>query len=343
MMTETYQVLAECAHRRIGQEWACTEAERAVLSLVNDLSFCLGQSLALVPCLADFAAVTGLHKSTISRAIRSALKKGYLMIVKRRDETLYAVCTDTAGTVATEEGQDREAAKERLVQLNETRLQGQADGNGQQRLPGILPSEEIAAPAAAFAAMLEASEPEKRPNELCSDDSPPAATRVNSPVYVAPEEVLGKLDRLTRAMDERRGDGVRVASAAVAPDPVKPDVVLFANHPQGQRPLVATEARRRSGGREPARWEAISRGLQGDALHALETIREECILAGEKEEQAFYQWGLTWRKRCTAFPLASVQAAGICKAMRQEGSRVRAPGAFIYRELQRLTASPAEM
>lgn len=311
MTLETYKALADLAFKRIEQDWTCTDAERAVLNLVNELSFVLGQSLALIPCLGDFAAATGLHKSTISRAVRSALKKGYLQIVRRRDEILYSVCTDTPANTPSPDGaeESKESAIHRLVKLNEERLQGKSDGNGQQRLPGIFESEELHAPAQAFAAMLQ----QDLQAAVGTSLSPPAAAPAPpapAPMrqcHVTISEIDDRLSRLRDSMDLAR-------EAPTAPAPVRRSSVTSQTYEQ--------------------QWLEMSRGLSGDALYALERLREECQLAGPREEASFYQWRFKWRKRAMHFPRQCAEAVGVCKAMRQEGNAPKHPGAFVYRTLQ---------
>lgn len=310
MTLEAYNAIAASAHQRIEEGWKCTDAERAILGLVNELSYELGQSLAVVPCLSDFAAALGVHKSTISRAVRSALKKGYLLIVKRRDETLYGICMDTpADTAPTGEQENRESARRRLLALNENRLQGQADSNGQQRLPGIFESEEINAPAHALAALLQQ-------DLQTAVESPPSAPRA-TPVPSAPpprHQCLATSseidDRLTRLRDTM--DLAREAPADSLPS--RRSVASSTSYDQ--------------------QWLEMSRGLTGDSLYALEQLKEECHLAGPREEAAFYQWRFKWRKRATHYPRQCAEAVGVCKAMRQEGNAPKQPGAFVYRTLQ---------
>lgn len=186
---DTYTALEECARRRIGAEWECSDAERAVLLLINELSHALGQSWALVPTVSQLAQALGIHRSTAGRAIRSAVAKGYLQILHRRDETLYSICTETPGAAVQDAA--RHAARERLLELNRNREQGGADGNGQQRLPGIFPSEEVAAPAAAFGAMLEQGTPGVHAQRIET-----ALQRIaqNTAPVTAPRRAAGKYD-----------------------------------------------------------------------------------------------------------------------------------------------------
>jgi hypothetical protein len=402
MTRDAYEAMAGCARRRIAGEWVCTDAERAVLGLVNELSYALGQSFALVPCLGDFAAVIGMHKSTVSRAIRSALKKGFLIIMKRRDETLYSVCLETPGTVATGAAVNSDAAKKRLVTLNENRLQGMADGNGQGRLPGILPNEEADAPVRAFGVMMESlmgaggagddltgltgptcreevalsstvgvgaaqGEEQGRPNFVEGRDFSSTSARgmpverSNEMCDLAGEDLTGgtgetcgteakeeesieeKLHRVGEEMRRRWEAGLPLVEPRVQPRETRIQETGEFLPPMGRletpvataAPEVSSPSRPpvRKGKYRPATWEEMSRGLRGDALHALELLKEECFLAGPREEAAFFQFGLTWRKRCTRWPREMAEAAGVCKAMRLEGSKVRTPGGFVWNEL----------
>lgn len=318
MTLDAYTALSNCASRRIESEWLCTDAERAVLSLINELSFALGQSLAIVPSLSDFAAATGFHKSTISRAIRSALKKDYLMILKRRDEILYGICTETEGTVATTTGDNKEEAKKRLVELNQNRLQGKADANGQQRLPGVLENEEVEAPTRAFAAMMHEISDEPSPvRDLGGTERTAGVATAQRPgpenrprlgsSNVSATDVETRLSRLTERMEEAREQ----------------------RHPS---PLFEPTPRTTSSYEK--QWNEASRGLQGDSLYALELIRDECVIAGPKQEAAFYQFRFAWRKRVQERPRLAAESAGVCKAMRNEGNPPKEPGGFIYRTMQ---------
>ena len=159
-MDETYTALKACALSRIEAEWHCGDTERCLLRLIVELSYGLGQSWCVVPNLADFAKACGTHKSTVSRALRAAVQKGYLQILSRRHETLY--CVLTATREVQDDLQEQEAARARLVEMNLTRLRGQADVDGQARLPGVFENEETAAPAAAFSALVET--PSVRPS-----------------------------------------------------------------------------------------------------------------------------------------------------------------------------------
>lgn len=241
MTLEAYNAIAASARQRIEAGWKCTDAERAILGLVNDLSYELGQSLAVVPCLSDFAAALGVHKSTVSRAVRSALKKGYLLIVKRRDETLYGICMDTPADAApTGEQESRESARRRLVELNENRLQGQADSNGQQRLPGIFESEEISAPAQAFAAMLQ-QDLEDRAESPPPPRAAPEPSAMPAPLrqcHVTTTDMDARLSRLQ--------DTMAIARETAADPPAF----------RRAAPSTATS--------HEQQWQEMSRGLSGD-------------------------------------------------------------------------------
>lgn len=301
MTPDAYKALEECARRRVVREWGCTEAERAILLLITELSYGLRQSWAVVPTLSDFAEATGFHKSTISRALRSALKKGFLMFLKRRDETLYAICTSTrAAPSATPENSTQEVARKRLLEINTRRCQGTADVDGQGRLPGILPSEELDAPAAAFEALIEV--------ELAvTEQAPPANVE---PVLAAPEEedIEAKLRRLGDSMERQRTLGEGPPPGRSVPGPLRGSISA------------------------DAQMSAFCRGLAGEALHAMQRVREECISAGALQEAAFLKWGRLWKQRCTKFPRAYLEAAGAHKAKRLEDGRpADEPGAWIYR------------
>ena len=318
MTNETYIALGACARRRIEQEWECSAAERAVLQLVTELSFDLGQSWALVPCLGDFAAVLGVHKSTISRALRAALKQGYLLVLKRRDETLYAVCTETRGTKAPADRQSAEQVRARLITLNPTRLQGAADANGQQRIPGVLPSEEVAAPGRAFAAMVEdfseatedkAKEPKNDPRRTIT----PPATRAHSgdDDDESAEDFKARLERITRE-EMQRETGMAENAPRVFPQ--------------------SNDAKNME-----ASMTKLCRGVKGEPLHALQRLREEFASAGKVQEAAFFKWGGRWRRDALRWPRQCLEVAGEHKALRQTSGAANEPGAWMYRALQDLT------
>lgn len=291
---DTYTALEECARRRIGAEWECSDAERAVLLLINELSHALGQSWALVPTVSQLAQALGIHRSTAGRAIRSAVAKGYLQILHRRDETLYSICTETPGAPVQDAA--RQAARERLLELNRNREQGRADGNGQQRLPGIFPSEEVAAPAAAFGAMLEQESMAAVPHGT------PSAPRPST--TVSPSTPGGHAQRIEAALQ-------RIA----------------------QNPASDT-APRRAAGKYDAKWADMTRGLTDQESYCLAFIRDECRAKGSKGEAEFYQWGTKWRQRAKSQTGHYIEAAGVCKAMRLEGKGPDSPGAFMYRTVE---------
>lgn len=317
-MNETYTALAECARRRIEVEWSCTTAEGAVLHLITELSFDLGQTWALVPGLADFAAVLGVHKSTISRALRTALKKGYLLVLRRRDETLYSVCTETRGDGAASscDGQ----VKARLVEMNKNRRAGTADADGQQRLPGVLPSEEIEAPARAFAAILETPpEPSAAvPRETIESPTPRAAADDADADDESDREFQARLESMVRAAENRRQEVMREGrSPPESPPPT----------PREEQSLDYA-------------MNSLMRGLKPEIKHVMERLREEFQSAGKLQEAKFFKWGRLWRKRATLWPRQCLEAAGEHKNLRlTTGSAADEPGAWIYRALQEMTAA----
>lgn len=301
-MTDTYQALDECARRRIGREWDCTDAEREILTLITDLSYALGQSWAVVPCLNDFAEACGVHKSTVSRALKSALSKGFLQILQRQNETLYAVCTAQSGDKSEDDQQRRTLARDRLKKLNQVRDQGAADVDGQQRIPGVFPSEETAAPAAAFEAILETE----------SDQETPVI-----------EDTEHRLEKLLRTMRRTQGEPEIAPTTTSQRRPEKRGV----------------EKRGPEIGSFEAQWLEASKGLSGDPLYALELIRNECMAVGGEQPSAFYQFRFAWRKRVQQHPRKYLEAAGVCKALRLEGNQsISQPGAFIYRSVQEMIA-----
>lgn len=316
MMAETYIALADCARRRIDAEWQCTAAESAALQLITELSFDLGQTWALVPCLADFAAVLGVHKSTVSRALRTALKKGYLLVLRRRDEMLYSVCTETRGEIAAT-ATDASQIKARLVEVNKNRRAGTADADGQQRLPGVLPSEEIEAPARAFSAILEetADEPQNLPRGTIEATPTRASTDVHDDE--SNSDFQARLESMVRAAEKRREEVTH----------------------QGRGTSLTPQPTSREAQSLDHAMASLLRGLKPDIKHVMERLREEFQSAGKLQEANFFKWGRLWRKRAMTWPRQCLEAAGEHKNLRKTtGTAADEPGAWIYRALQDLTA-----
>lgn len=319
MITETYQALAACARRRLAGEWDCTPAERDMLTLITELSFDLSQTWAAVPSLADFAAVLGIHKSTVCRALRSARQKGFLLVMLRRDETLYSLCTETRGTATTTPGEAMQV-KARLVEMNRVRAGGTSDVDGQQRLPGVLPSEETEAPAKAFSALMEVPEP--IPNvSRGTIQSPATRPPPDDEDKETDAEFRARLERMVLTMEEQRGD---------SPMPAVP-----ADSPRSRRDISPLEAQ--SFDEQMAR---LCRGLRDEQRHAMHLLRDEFASAGKLEEAAFFKWGRLWKSRVLKNPLQCLQVAGEHKAMRltNGGRGADQPGAWMYRAMQILTA-----
>jgi hypothetical protein len=331
MTSETYMALAGCARKRIEQEWSCSAAERSVLQLVADLSFELGQTWALVPCLGDFAAVLGVHKSTVSRALRSALKKGFVLVLKRREETLYSICTETRGTATPADAQQGEAVRSRLVKLNQTRLQGLADADGQQRLPGVLPSEEVEAPGRAFVAMME--EPQAASNAAASASNQgldatlavPRGTMATPETRATagggddepPDELHRKLEAMVRAQEKAWGEVPEAGPARVPASPQEKDSL--------EKEMVK-----------------LCRGLNPEQRHALAQVRTEFQSGGKLQEAAFFNWGRLWRKHVINHTRICLEVAGEHKALRlSTGKAANEPGAWMYRAMQDLLGAVA--
>jgi DNA-binding MarR family transcriptional regulator len=307
-VTETYQQLHDCATRRIDLEWICTAAESELLKLIAELSYGLGQSWCVVPCLADFAAACGIHKSTASRALRSAVQKGYVQILQRQAETLYMVCTTTPANREAHEAESREFARARLRRMNETRDQGRADADGQHRLPGVFAGEEIEAPAAAFEAMME-----------------PRIVPCGTQSMVSPPED-DPLERLMKTMEAKR---VQVASPAPPGPPLNAAPAHRQPNPEPLKPP------RREVGDQATQWEQMTAGLKDHQLHCLERIREEFASAGSSELASFYQYRDAWRKRASHQTTLYLEAAGVHKAIRLErGNSMQKPGSFMYRSVE---------
>ncbi len=314
MITETYTALAACARRRLSGEWDCTAAERDLLTLITELSFDLQQTWAAVPCLADFAAVLGLHKSTISRALRSARQKGYLLVMLRREETLYSISTETRGN-ATETPGKASQVKARLIEINRLRAGGTADITGQQRLPGVLPSEETEAPAKAFAALLEEPTPAT---------SPPSRVAPESDDTETDAEFRTRLERMVLTMEAKRQE--ESPSSPSSDSRLTPHASPTTDEAQIFDQQMHT----------------LCRGLRGDALDAMERLREEFATGGKLEEAAFFKWGRLWKSRAQKHPLQCLQIAGEHKALRlQNGRGASQPGAWMYRALQGLLSAVA--
>lgn len=314
MTCETYTALAACARRRIDSEWSCSNSERDLLMLITELSFDLAQTWAMIPSLADFAAVLGVHKSTICRTLRSARKKGFLLVLMRRDETLYSVCTETRGTPHEAEDDRAAKTKARLVEMNKNRRAGTADADGQGRLLGVLPSEEVEAPARAFAALVE--DFSKEPKSVPCETIPTQATRANVGVDDDDEtdaEFHARLERMTRSMEQARGEVPATQSSPPSIPPSRQECQSLA-----------------------AEMDKLCRGLKGTTLHAMERLREEFASAGKLQEAAFFKWGRKWRSHATKWPHQCLEVAGEHKNLRLTTGGAREPGAWMYRALQEL-------
>lgn len=347
MTDETYNALASCARRRIEREWACTAAERGVLGLVLELSLELGQTWAFVPCLADFAAVLGVHKSTVCRALRSALKKGFLLVLKRREETLYCLCTETPGNAAPGAADEGKAAetRARLVKLNETRLQGRADPDGQQRLTGVLPNEERAAAARAFEAMMEApgelaeaaEEPLQETRGVPRETSAPPATPVNAGDDESDAEFQRRLEAMVKAAERRRGE----SAGLPMPPPLRVSVPLPASVPgpgaANHADAPAAARSRTDAANLDREMMKLCRNLTQGQRHVMERLREEMASAGKIQEAAFFKWGFRWKRDVLKHPAECLEAAGEHKNMRlTTGETAAEPGAWIYRAMKDL-------
>ncbi|WP_395736306.1 hypothetical protein [Prosthecobacter sp.] len=328
MTDETYSALASCARRRIEQEWSCTAAERAVLQLVTDLSLDLGQTWAFVPCLSDFAAVLGIHKSTVSRALRSALKKGFLLVLKRREETLYCICTETRGDAAAPDESKGREARARLVELNQTRLQGRADPDGQQRIPGILPSEETAAPARAFAAMIEEPEPSSSKVPLHETIAVPRETIL--PPKTGAEEPWEETEQRIQAMVAA---AERSRAEVPAPPPPAPMSAPI------QRATGQSSAPSGDAANLDRAMLKLCRGLDDQARHVMERLREEFRSGGKLQEAQFFKWGRAWKKRAVDYPRECLEVAGEHKNLRLTTGPADEPGGWMFRALQDLTST----
>lgn len=311
MTNDTYIALGACARKRIEHEWSCSSAERAILQFITDLSFDLGQTWAYVPCLSDFAAVLDIHKSTVSRALRSALKKGFLLVLKRQDETLYSICTETRGNAVPADATKAAEVRARLVAMNQTRLQGHADPDGQQRLIGVLPSEETAAPARAFEAMIEAPEqplpaPHLVPRE--TNSPPPTPAIAGDGAEETDLEFQRRLEGMVKAAEDAR----QRVSEAVA----KPSAADASNL---DKEMVK-----------------LCRGLSSEQKHVMERLREEFASGGKLQEARFFKYGGYWKSLVKKHPRQCAEVAGEHKNMRLISGPANEPGAWMYRALQEL-------
>lgn len=332
MITETYTALAACARRRLA-EWDCTAAERELLTLITELSFDLDQTWAAVPCLADFAAVLGLHKSTICRALRSARQKGYLLVMLRRDETLYSIATETRGNASETPGKASQV-KARLIEINRVRAGGTADLNGQQRLPGVLPSEETEAPARAFAALLEAPQSPPPPAAPAPATRAPARVGTDDDDTETDAEFIARLEKMVTTMEEKRGDAAAPAATASRTTPPPSAQPTAAPSPRSPTPAEAQTF--------DEQMKALCRGLNDSQRYAMDCLRDEFRTAGKLEEAAFFKWGRLWKSRVTKHPLQCQQVAAEHKALRlTSGKGADQPGAWMYRALQALITSAA--
>lgn len=336
MISETYLALASCARRRIGGEWPLTSAEVDILTLLLELSYDLGQTWACIPRLEDVGIVLGLHKSTISRALRRLRKNGHVQVLMRREETLYAICTTTPGRASAAPDPDRaQRTRRKLVEINKNRLGGQADPDGQQRLPGVLPNEELEAPAAAFEALMEEPQAEGREQRAESSANREPRTGNREPS----EKVEADGEESDEAFYRRLENHVNTYTITPPVDAAGKLLRLFGREEGDPVAIEPTPSRSPAAGPstpQDLEMAKLCRGLRGDPLNALQRVREECASAGRIQEATFFKWGRAWRKRCEKYPLQILEVAGEHKSRRHQTGGAKEPGAWMYRAFEDL-------
>gem|GEM_PF-5769930 len=338
MTAEAYGALAETAERRLALEWDCPKAMRAILSLIVRLSYGERRSWACIPNLGDVVAVTGYHKSTVSRALRGAVKRRYLMTAKFGEENLYQVCTATRGAAAEGRGAEgvedasRAAALARLVEIQRRRAGGEADADGQMRMPEFFASEEVETPAAAFEAMME------QVQGAPGSGSGPEREPVVSGGAVLTE---AELDRMPEA-DYRvylAGLAEQIRSVSRPPPPSVSRVATI--EPEAVRVGPGSVARA-DVERLDAEFARMTHGLSAEATHALRVLREEVKHAGKVQEAQFLKGRVFWRETAAKHPLALAEAAGAHKGRRLESGFVaKQPAGWVWAVVREMLGNQA--
>lgn len=262
MTSDTYQLLHELSLSRVEREWSLSDAERSVMRAMVRLSYGEGQSWALIPCQQKLATALRVHKATVCRSIASCIRLGILEMMKRRDETLYRVMPNADGVPMNSDTESEKAMQE-LHELQRVRLRGEAEASGQMRIPGLLPSEEIDAPAEAFTAAMSLSrdEPQSKPAKAPDDESD--------------EDFHRRLERIVRATG---------ANAPAEPTAATTSITAEIRTPGAMAPRSAEST-----------WAGALRKLSPKQQELMEKMRAEARSTNRTSEADFVQWCWRWK------------------------------------------------
>lgn len=305
-----YDLLRECARRRIEEEWDLTGREQTVLRVIELASFGCGQKKAHIPTQALLATACGLHRSDVCRALKRLITMGALSFIRHREDALYEieVHCDTVPRRTQVTTQEREAAMAAILELQERRRGGRADPNGQERLYGVLgPAEDAALETDALRAALEPNAERNTPTV----ERNTLGVQQNSPRPQEPE-----LDpaEVTRHMDEFRrrmaaGSGSR-SSASWSGRGAK------STSPAGERDNL----------------DRYKLGLDPEQSHLWDCLVTEIQRGSAVGWSEFVQYAPLWRKRLLEHPAALREAISDHK-LRAKGS-ADLPGAYIFNRMR---------
>lgn len=297
MTSPTYELLKDLSLRRIEREWLLTDSQRCVMRAITLLSYGEGQSWALIPCQGQLARALRVNKATICRALRSCILLGILERLERQRETLYRV-RPNADQVPMRADDESEKAMQQLTELQRTRLQGTADGNGQLRLDGILPSEEIEAPADAFEASMALDAVSDKPTEDL-----PSRSRSADDEDESDEDFHKRLEQIVK-------DGPPRSTQAE-------DKPREAFTPRG----------------DESRWLSGITPLSGDKRRIMEELRAECRATNKRSEADLIQWVYRWRKEVDKRPRLVEELVREHRYRRQIGQGFEITCKFISKQL----------
>lgn len=300
MTGDTYHLLYELSLSRVERGWCLSDGERSVMRAMVMLSYAEGQSWALIPCQQKLATALRVHKATISRAIRSCIKLGILQRLERQNETLYRVMPNAEGVPMIADSESEKAMQE-LRELQRVRLQGQAEASGQMRLGGILPSEEIDAPAEAFTASMAMSKPATNDDE--SD-----------------EDFHRRLERMVRAAG---------ANAPAEPIETTSSITAEIRTPKsepGALPMM----------RSPdLDWDRALRSLKPRQQELMEMMRAEAKATSASCEREFVQYCWRWKSEVLKrHPRMIEELTATHRSWRLAGKPWKSFGKFLHKQLQ---------
>lgn len=303
-----YDLLRECARRRIEEEWDLTGREQTVLRVIELASFGSGQKKAHIPTQALLATACGLHRSDVCRALKRLITMGALSLRRHREETLYEIelhC-DTVPRRTQVSNQERDAAMAALLELQERRQGGRADPSGQARLHGVLgPAEDARLETDALRAALE---PPAEQSGLSVQRNVPTV-----PPNPAPVERGLDPDEVDRQMAEFR----RNMAAGSRSGPEKGRGV------------------RSSAGTPPVNLDDYKLGLTAEQAYLWDCLVEEARRGSEVGWDEFVRYAPAWRKRLQEHPVALREAISDHK-LRSKGA-ADLPGAYIFNRMKATT------